>query len=81
MGWMDARVGKFTVKSAYNLANGLVEENNWEGWKMVWKIKAQQRVKVFLWIMVHGKLLTNLERWRRMLTHGPDCVRCCATCH
>lgn len=43
---------------------------------MVWKIKVQQRVKVFLWVMAHGKLLTNLERWRRKMASCSLCERC-----
>lgn len=39
--------------------------------------KDLMRVRVFAWIMTHGKLLTNLERWKKRLTDCPDCSRCC----
>lgn len=42
----------------------------------MWKMKTPQRVRVFTWIVAHGKLLTNLKRWKRRLTDCPDCARC-----
>lgn len=37
--WKDVREGRFTVKASYSLARGWVEENRWEGWWMVLKMK------------------------------------------
>lgn len=31
MGWLEAVRGTFTVRSAYGLANGWIEEGTWEG--------------------------------------------------
>lgn len=76
MGWLKAGRRDFSVKSAYEIASGNEEEENWSGWKMLWKMRASQRVKVFSWLMAHGKLLTNVERWRRRLASDPICVRC-----
>lgn len=28
-----------TVKDAYTLSRGCIEEDNWKGWKLVWKMK------------------------------------------
>lgn len=35
------------------------------------------RIKVFAWIMTHGKLLTNMEQRKRRLSDCPDCDKCC----
>lgn len=59
VGWMEPRSGKFSVKNAYTLANEWTEIDNWEGWKILWRMKIQHRVKVFAWIMAHEKLLMN----------------------
>lgn len=61
MGWLDARGGKFTVKSAYMLACEEECDNIWHGWKLIWKARVQQRMRIFIWIMAHRKLLTNEE--------------------
>lgn len=74
--WMNARSGKFTVNEAYMLTAEGSKDDGWEGWRMLWKMRIQQRVKVFAWIMVHDKLMTNSEGWRRRLTHSPVCARC-----
>lgn len=69
--------GESTVKSAYRLASRRTEEVTWGGCKRVWKMKmSSQCVRVFMWIMTHGKLLTNLERWKRRLTGCPYCISC-----
>lgn len=51
-------------------------EQAWRGWRLVWKLKEQERVKVFLWELAHGKILTNEARQRRGLASNGDCTRC-----
>lgn len=46
------------------------------GWRKVWKLGVQQRIRVFLWVSAHGKLMTNLERWKRRMAANPLCIRC-----
>lgn len=76
MGWLLASGGEFIVNSAYKLACGWTEDDVWDGWRRMWKLKTTQRVKVFGWIMSHGCLLTNLERWKRRMTGCADYSRC-----
>lgn len=75
-GWLDVKEGRLMVKSAYRLARGWVEEERWVGWNMVWKLRIRQRIKVFLWVLSQGKLLTNLEMWKRRMTANLWCARC-----
>lgn len=76
MGWLDTRGARFIVKEAYRVAMRWEEDNRWKEWRMIWKMKVQQRIKVFAWILFHRRLLTNRERWRRRMTDSPLCVRC-----
>lgn len=39
-------------------------------------MKVKERIRIFLWIMSHGRLLTNLERWKRRMTANLICGRC-----
>lgn len=32
--------------------------------------------QVFLWLLTHGKILTNYERWKRRLSSQLGCERC-----
>lgn len=72
MGWLDDNGGNFPVKFAYQLACSWPTEDAWSGWRWIWKLRTPQRVRVFTRLLTHGKMLTNLERWRRKQT---DCPR------
>jgi len=45
-------------------------------WK-IWKLKIPSRVSAFLWLVKHGRIMTNVERCRRC----PDTDDTCKTCH
>lgn len=62
LGWLKAGARDFTVKRAYELAMCRVSMAPWPGWKLLWKVEATQRVKVFTRTLSHDKLLTNKER-------------------
>lgn len=75
--WLRIGGEKFTVRSAYELASKSAEEEvSWGWWKLLLRMEATQRVKVFSWIMVHNKLLTNMDRWKRKQTADPVFMRC-----
>lgn len=59
-------MGTFTVRSAYNLVAGPVEAGEDDRW--VWKIDGVEKVKIFIWLINKGKILTNVERERRQMT-------------
>jgi len=42
----------------------------------VWKVKVPQRCIVFLWLALHDRLLTNVNRAKRGLTISPFCPLC-----
>lgn len=76
MGWLYMN-GAFTVCSAYRLYMALhTASPPWRRWRMIWKLQVQQRVKAFLWILAHDRLLTNYGQWRRKMTDSPGCFRC-----
>lgn len=75
MGWLKVD-GAFSVSSAYEVFVGLSKENQWSGWKQIWRLRVQQRVKVFVWLATHERLMTNFNRWKRGLTQNPGCSRC-----
>lgn len=45
-------------------------------WDLAWKTKVQQRVRVFLWLALHNRLLCNSIRVFRKLATDPTCKRC-----
>lgn len=73
--WCTKKASIFSVKAAYELASGWVEEGTWIGWGLIWKLKIQERLKLFLWLLAHEKIMTNSKRWRRKLAQSPLCER------
>ncbi|KAL5815472.1 hypothetical protein ACOSQ4_026113 [Xanthoceras sorbifolium] len=73
--WGHSKNGYFSVKSAYSLIHDNVNVVLWK-WKLIWKIKAPPKILIFLWIMLHGKTMTNVHRNFRGLTNIADCPRC-----
>lgn len=49
VGWLNARVDRFSDSSAYMLKTGWNLDNNWIDWKLIWRLSVAQCVKVFFW--------------------------------
>lgn len=75
--WIPSPCGRFTVRSAYQaLANRGDAIEDKKKWQMVWRWPALQRVRSFLWLVIHGRILTGVERVKRHLSETPSCHRC-----
>lgn len=74
--WAGEDTGKFTVCFAFNFIAGQEEDDHGYDWSWLWKINCWEMVKSFLWILLKGRLLTNLERARRQLTEDGTCSTC-----
>ncbi|CAL2267138.1 unnamed protein product [Prunus armeniaca] len=73
--WQATSNGQFYVKTAYStfyLDEGSV---NWK-WDFIGKLHVPLKVKTFLWLLCHKKLLTNAQRLKRKLTNADVCPRC-----
>ncbi|CAN0857784.1 Putative ribonuclease H protein At1g65750 [Linum grandiflorum] len=68
--------GKFTIRSAYLLLKDLHEETTDLHWKGVWRWQGPNKIRHFLWLASHNRLLTNEERGRRHLTNQVLCSFC-----
>ncbi|KAL4366257.1 hypothetical protein GQ457_05G004610 [Hibiscus cannabinus] len=65
----------FTTRSAYaSLGNSSCHSS--KVWKLIWTLSVPQRIRTFVWLAVHGKLLTNQERMRRHLSTTASCSLC-----
>lgn len=76
VGWMKQGNSRFSIKSAFSLLRGDASEDVWIGWKRIWRLKVQERAKVFMWLLAHDRVLSNWARWRRKLATSPCCDRC-----
>nr|GMC79836.1 LINE-type retrotransposon LIb DNA [Ipomoea batatas] len=75
--WSSSLGGMFSVHDAYRYIAGSDsrEEVDW-----VWKVKTSKRCRMFLWLAVKNKLLTNEVRVRRQLTDDSSCMACGELC-
>ncbi|ONI01039.1 hypothetical protein PRUPE_6G118100 [Prunus persica] len=73
--WQLTSNGEFSVKTAY--LSLFTEETNYTwNWDMIWKLQVPPKIKTFLWLLIQGKLLTNVQRVRRNLASNSNCPCC-----
>ncbi|CAL2272822.1 unnamed protein product [Prunus armeniaca] len=73
--WQLTSNGQFSVKTAYSTFYLDEGSANWK-WDFIWKLHVPPKVKTFLWLLCHKKLLTNAQRLKRKLTNVVGCPRC-----
>lgn len=44
-------------------------------WIKIWKLQVQERIKFFQWLAVHGRLMTNFQKYLMRL--GSSCCNLC----
>ncbi|XVE98252.1 hypothetical protein REPUB_Repub03eG0089700 [Reevesia pubescens] len=72
--WIASSNGEFSVSSAYDI---LLERVSATGlWNLIWKAILPPRIRYFLWLVAHNKLLTKEECFRRRMVTSPTCSRC-----
>uniref|UniRef100_A0A6N2N1I9 Reverse transcriptase zinc-binding domain-containing protein n=1 Tax=Salix viminalis TaxID=40686 RepID=A0A6N2N1I9_SALVM len=74
--WKQTSDGKFTVKTAYLAGEEGDNVHRDPVWKIIWKWKGLERIKVFLWTVAHNAVMTNELRWRRRITDNRYCCYC-----
>lgn len=72
--WRWTVSGEFTSSSAYHMMHdkGVV----CHFYRILWKIKAPSKVRVFIWLLVRNKILTQQVLAKRGIHAVPHCVLC-----
>lgn len=67
--------GEFTVKSAHAFltCDETPKQKMDCFFKKVWQVVAPERVRLFLWLVAHQAVMTNMERYRRHLGDSTVC--------
>lgn len=78
MSWEESKDGLFSVKYAYALLtrDEVLRPNMESLYSLVWCLVAPERVRVFLWLVTHQVIMTNMERKRRHLSDNVVCPLC-----
>ncbi|CAN1186551.1 Putative ribonuclease H protein At1g65750 [Linum perenne] len=74
--WGPDPRGKFTLKTAYEILASKDHHMDQDIWRTIWRWNGPNRVKHFLWLVAHNRILTNAERQRRHLVDVATCQRC-----
>ncbi|CAN1153952.1 Putative ribonuclease H protein At1g65750 [Linum perenne] len=61
--------GAFSVRSAYLMVSENDADPIDQVWRHIWKWNGPNRIKHFLWLASHKRLLTNEERGRRHISN------------
>lgn len=74
--WKGSRRGEFSIKYAMDIMRDDLPPQPCGKWDLAWRAPVQQRIRVFLWLLFHERILCNTNRVDRHLTKDPRCVRC-----
>ncbi|KAL4323510.1 hypothetical protein GQ457_11G022220 [Hibiscus cannabinus] len=66
----------FSTSSAYRSITRDGSSSSNGLWNVSWRLNVLQRVRVFFWLLLHNKLLTNVERNCCHLTDVATCLVC-----
>ncbi|KAL4368982.1 hypothetical protein GQ457_05G017200 [Hibiscus cannabinus] len=74
--WHQRSRSQFSIQSAYAFLKSEMGNRHENIWRMVWKLKLPNRVRVYAWPAIHERLLTNVERVRRHMAVSDYCDIC-----
>ncbi|CAL1392202.1 unnamed protein product [Linum trigynum] len=74
--WNLTSNGHFSVNSAFKAEQSSQSLQNDPIWKKIWRLHVPERVRVFVWMAMLGKLTTNQIRKDRHLTDNNSCPEC-----
>ncbi|KAK8561554.1 hypothetical protein V6N12_048620 [Hibiscus sabdariffa] len=76
LSWNLTPTGTFSVSSAY----AQLLESAWEAidskWSWIWSLAVTPRIRMFVWLTLKQRLMTNVERCRRGLSSNAPCLSC-----
>lgn len=74
---VEAETGSFSVRSAYVVMNSRLQEvDDGMMWMRLWRWQGPERIKMFIWLVLHWKLLTNNHRKRLKMDTNDSYHRC-----
>ncbi|GKV47795.1 hypothetical protein SLEP1_g54657 [Rubroshorea leprosula] len=76
--WKYSDDGFFSIKSAFHqiLQQKAPIPLQDQSWLWVWKLRCSERVRMFLWLLLCNRVLTNAVRFERHLASSLICPRC-----
>jgi hypothetical protein len=73
--WPYSKYGHYSVASAYDLLTDVANVTADATWKKIWSLQIPERIRSFIWLLKHGRLLTNFRK-SKMSLGSPFCSFC-----
>jgi ribonuclease HI len=73
--WIGNRAANFSIASAYMLSCRFNDDDWNTVWVRIWKLKVPERVRSFIWLVRHDRLITNYPK-SKMHIGEPWCRHC-----
>ncbi|KAJ8427611.1 hypothetical protein Cgig2_010873 [Carnegiea gigantea] len=74
--WGKASSDLFSFKTELEILEDECPATADRKWKIVWRLKAPQKMKAFIWLILHRAILSNETRVRRGFAANPNCFNC-----
>ncbi|KAL4283143.1 hypothetical protein GQ457_16G010650 [Hibiscus cannabinus] len=74
--WRPNRNLQFTVRTAYEFKISHVTDSVHPIWRVIAAFRGWSKVRIFMWLACHERLLMNMERRRRHMTSDSSCTVC-----
>jgi hypothetical protein len=71
--WKWSASRKFTVKSVYN---HLTKNGNGPAYRNIWKAKLPEKIRIFVWLLAQGVVLTKDNMLKKNWARDPGCYFC-----
>ncbi|KAK8670005.1 hypothetical protein V6N13_104771 [Hibiscus sabdariffa] len=76
LAWTGEPNGRFSIRSAYNSCTNENTASRDKVWSSNHKYHGLPKIKFFLWLLYHGRLMTNAEHYRHHFTSDSSCPCC-----
>ncbi|XP_019152396.1 PREDICTED: uncharacterized protein LOC109149189 [Ipomoea nil] len=76
MGWSPNEDKSFSTRSAYKLTRQTTGNQENGEWEATWKLRVPNRIRTFIWLVQHGRIMCNSERRKRGFTADERCAIC-----
>jgi len=74
--WSGSSLGKLTIKPVLTTIREDIQEDSDTIWRLIWQLRASQRVCFFIWLAAHDQIMTNANRYSHGLASNPFCKLC-----
>ena len=76
MVWKGNNSGIPTAKSLFDFLNPSVLSSSDSSWAWIWKLGCSKKIRFFIWLVTHDRILTNQHRVTIGIAQTDACPKC-----